>query len=821
MIERINKRNRIENVFQSLDSKVQLLRSMDPLSRIISDLISKDIETALKTHISVKVIEIRIVIWVLICEVLKRYKINQIDWNLLCKIYNENVIKLLDDNIEIFMETELNDTANRLLDAYNNRENLIGWTLYYQFIIELYKELSQSILVDEYDNIKEIHLYKSLLVRSNTINIAELGTDKESEFIRTHISNNYPLDSSYKDLIIIKSNTCRYVSCSNTVFYAKSSSETIKELLFQFLSKFCDSTGITLKVYKIFIYYFVESLGGQNICSYKEFSNKTLVTQYRFYDALDLFYLEKGIITDRRNSTKSLIVSFYRYLIEIKEKYSNYSIFNKAFELFLSKRTYSRVLQEGYVPVLHSTHEEPPVYDKYCIIPYKLAVHNSSYRNDKCINIDLTAIHEYYREDVRKFIWYEDSKVYSKKKHMTHLIKFFDYKARYDNRMKNLIHISQNIQREFTEEFLLEYRLHLETVYSESATVSCALKSIRKYLKYFTEKYLMTENDFSILSLAGLGKYNGGQIITPNDLKVIYQEFKLLEKLNNDKRLHTILFEIFIYSNLRIGEILNLKRNCILYSEYDKDISKIRYLSKTGGEEFVPLEVNKIIIDLIEEAIKLTERYVDSSLMSEYIFILPMKRKILSGVSRIDFYSHFNKVLTNVNNKLEKKKYYPYNIRHTAIDTIYREGIENNLTLNEIARIANNTYKTAVRYYRQYDYIDNYVEAISRVRITNVDIHGKILAKENDGLKKKVKGDLGKCSEENCSFEIGECLVCNNFVTFVNRIPNFENAIKSLDKQLTKTVNELEVNEINVQKQLLGKFLSEMYKLKYRTNGVV
>jgi DNA-binding ferritin-like protein (Dps family) len=73
---------------------------------------------------------------------------------------------------------------------------------------------------------------------------------------------------------------------------------------------------------------------------------------------------------------------------------------------------------------------------------------------------------------------------------------------------------------------------------------------------------------------------------------------------------------------------------------------------------------------------------------------------------------------------------------------VYKEGTQHGLTLAEMAAITGNSYKTANMYYRKYNEIDLYVEAMANVTITDVDIFGNILDREESDELKIVKNNL-------------------------------------------------------------------------------
>src|SRR5699024_9963724 len=147
-------------------------------------------------------------------------------------------------------------------------------------------------------------------------------------------------------------------------------------------------------------------------------------------------------------------------------------------------------------------------------------------------------------------------------------------------------------------------------------------------------------------------------------------------------------------------------------------------------------------------------------------FIEPVQRKVNNKLKIVNFAYVFKKVLKKVEDKLENKNYTVNNLRHTYINNVYKEGAKLNYSLPKLAAITNNGYKTAKMYYRKYNEIELYVEALSGVTLTDVDVNGEIMKGSNTEHKNSVKNDLGKCKESSCVFEAMECLICPHFVTF-------------------------------------------------------
>ena len=202
--------------------------------------------------------------------------------------------------------------------------------------------------------------------------------------------------------------------------------------------------------------------------------------------------------------------------------------------------------------------------------------------------------------------------------------------------------------------------------------------------------------------------------------------------------------------------------------------------------------------------------------LNNYIFVHEYHSNHRYGLKRLDFYNYFKDIVESLNDKLDRSDYYPYNIRHTYINNAFKNGTKLGLDINELSAITNISYKTANAYYRDFnDTISLYVEAISKVRLNDVAVNGEIICNKdenNDGTK-PVKDNLGDCKSDNCILDSGECLSCDSFVTFLNRIPKFEEAILNCNSKIEGADNPLVKEFYTTQKKLLAAYLAEMIRL--------
>ena len=130
-----------------------------------------------------------------------------------------------------------------------------------------------------------------------------------------------------------------------------------------------------------------------------------------------------------------------------------------------------------------------------------------------------------------------------------------------------------------------------------------------------------------------------------------------------------------------------------------------------------------------------------------------------------------------------------------------------------MAVIAGNSFDTAKKHYRKWDDYEMYVETLAKVKLTDTVIRGKVLFTESK-TGKPVKEDLGACKDDNCTFDLAECLMCKHFITFTNRIDVFENRIKNININLETCEDIVEKDNLICEKKLLSKYLLEMFKIK-------
>lgn len=734
--------------------------------------------------------------WIYATYILERKKIENLNWDFLCYIYNVDLITILEVNRDRLLEQrELLDRAFKAVTEQNYR---IGGRLCCKIICELYSHLAFDSVYEKKENILHIRKYKKLLIK-------ELRPKAETPELN-YVINHFNEGSHYSEIFQVETigQNNERIKVNINVY---TSNKFIQRVLKLWLSLFLYSE-LQIRDLRIFIFYFMESLGHSKELRGKiTFNQETFLTQYKFYTRLAFNYYTKYSWKLR---FIELLVKFYRQLIYNFENEPDTVDLSPVFKQAIMSKNFYRYFKKGYEFVYYNPLETPPKSDKVCILPNTYTLQNTYNGNNLWISMNLTDIPLEFKQDIKSYVWNSNTGIRTSVKSLVQIKKFLKVKKSYEN----ISCIEIKDEKIFTSDFLWEYRNQLEMEIANSATLKNNLKAIRKYLNFHKNKYKVTTSDMKILSLKGLETFKGGKPLTKNDSKLIYRQFQEAEKAHKNGELYTIVFEIFMLSNLRIGEIVNLKRDCVVKREKDGK-GEIYYLSKNSNQEGIYQTLSPTVMDLIQKAINITTPIVyPNHLISNYIFIESYQSDRIKHNKRINFSWYFKKIISSIHSQLEVKNYVPYNIRHTFIDNIYKEGIKEDLSINEIALLTGNSYKTANQYYRKRHDIELYVEAMSKVIFSDVDIHGNILVGEKKANQNIVKNNLGNCRKDSCVFEIGECLLCKHFVTFTNRIPAFENLIEHYNIEIENTNNQLEIKELNVQKKLLSRYLVEMYKIQ-------
>jgi hypothetical protein len=305
-----------------------------------------------------------------------------------------------------------------------------------------------------------------------------------------------------------------------------------------------------------------------------------------------------------------------------------------------------------------------------------------------------------------------------------------------------------------------------------------------------------------------------GNPFTKEDFEVIK---RLLREQATDLtgKLYFIIFQLSIQTRLRVGEILSLERDCITSKNELLMTGTISYISKMSNGEYIESSFLIEDINLVEEAISLTENLTISATedMKKFIFI-----------HRAFFYRRVELIGSNYTqqfNRLCKENnldYSAYNARHTFVDHTWQAVEDGKMSPMEANyTTGHRSERIPTKNYRKHQ-TKRYLEAFYEVPIENVDIDGNILKPEEiEGLQ-QVEDGAGACVGTECikliTLEADDeehvCLRCRQFATAISRIPVFEERVDRYSKKKQESETRIEREYYQSLIDLYSAYLMEL-----------
>ncbi len=486
-------------------------------------------------------------------------------------------------------------------------------------------------------------------------------------------------------------------------------------------------------------------------------------------------------------------IFFLRFLID--EGRYKFNRLPKAFKYALQDRNIFKYLRMGVKAYyFRNLLDKAPNDELYVFVPQYENLFGTNAHNIGFSIVDLRRIRNCeLKEELNEHIW-EDVHALNE---ITILIDFVVFR---EKRLKRTYRL--NVEGIIPPELLAEYRGIIENRIRCESTLRARLKGLRSFLHSLERKgHYIAPICYSVITLKGLSdEKKNKKTIPDDDLKLIYETIEKDVQLHPENEVYKILFEVALCSNIRIGEIVNIER--------DKVFDDYVLIKKKMGDEMYKKEVcSSETIALINRAKILTSELAPNKYVGKYVFIQKTYSNIGKGATRIRFQHYLDQISKQLDHKLTGKLT-SYDLRHKYIDSVYAEGIKKGRSINEIALVAGNSFKTARKYYRDRSLMQSYVEAISLVDINDseYDIMGSICEEdENEGFD--VLNKLGKCKHNSCMSDMGVCLTCPSFKTFISRKENYKQRIIETNVALCEeNLSEHERTDIIMQRMLLTKY---------------
>lgn len=673
----------------------------------------------------------------------------------------------------------------------------------------------------------------------------EAEDESDNEFIKQHIRTSYPIGSNIQDLYKYD---CRKESDEDSrhiVLNLNTSREFLRYILEAYIKKQDYLKKRIIIKERLFFYCFESSFANNVPYNIEDITIETYRRQYLFYWKLDNMTCNEEIddisnVIKRNYQTglTSILRGFYIFLLTfIKENNIKYNLFigtNITEYIFTSTR-FNIFLREGYEFIkLSASDILVPRFMKWAIIPDGIGSQTAS---ENIIGIDFSKLkNPIYINDLQNYYWKGNrnnvrTTVF---KDNCYIMDFLNYKYEFDKKVVSIFY-SNELELEFSGKILNSYVSYIKMKYTKKETRKTAFGAVKTYLKYLIKvKDVYGNYKYSVDQLGmeelkeKMDKDRGGNPIPIDVLNLILDELeRRRDNSDEDELIYTVIY-ILINSKLRIGEILNLERNCIGNNETEV----IKYVSKTSYGELIEDYFTTEVIEMISQAKKITNKYISSAdkRLQKYIFIIPDKRskilriKRLSGGVNTKIKKIINKLieLGKIDEKIKEDilKHSCYDIRATRINSLYEKGIEEGLPPLEISSMAGNTINVGMsNYIKKMDKM-KIVEIFAGVKIANVNIKGEIFENDDDFEDKvKYKDDFGGCNNIKCREKVIKddysfsCLICKQFATCKSRSDVFKFKIKELKIKRDKEVengNQNALNFINKKIELYTAYLSKM-----------
>lgn len=695
----------------------------------------------------------------------------------------------------------------------------------WQTYCEMMHRVTNSVRSDDTKTVRVLikSYYSNLYFNENTIDnfdyIEEYFLTTEARFSRmkneietTRILTNFPLNSKVFQISQVATQANGTIKVN---IFLNTENNFLLQLLKRFIPYYLKKDIGRKKVLdingRVFFYYFEQSLN-QKVKSIQDFNGNIFKGQYEFYSKLVLDV--KTVIT--------LLKAFYLFINDLFLEENGVYLFDRVdFNRNLIRNGwFTKYLEEGYTIIFRSNFEDVPNYDKWLIVK-KAETQQAMYTHSN-ISLDFTKIKDdSFKKELKSYIWNLNISDKYLVKIFSVLTDFLNYITDYYCNSYDL-KVGKNTEP-FTNFLVLQYieKVKVEAKSKNSkdevAFYNIRIGTVKNYLNHIKSFYLIDELTINQLKTKAIKNIKGNPI-SYEEIKVISEEFNSLVDSSLDGELFNIVFKLSLTTKLRLGEILNLKSNCIV--EKFENYGVISYTSKTSKFKLEEFLIEDVL--LIEKAINLTEERRNNAHdeLRNYIFITENKRKYKNELTLIGsrYSQEFTRIIKKLYNQGKiKKNYIPYNARDTFINEAWKMVEDDLISILEVKAITGNTANVAAKHYRNRE-TRRYIEATYMIIIGDVSINGEILESEEAlGNLESVEQGAGACSsiqcikleDENSDYK---CLTCSKFVTSFTRKEIFEKRLEHYVALRNDSKVLIEKDYYNQMIQLYAAYLERFYE---------
>ena len=732
-------------------------------------------------------------------------------------------------NIE-FKDLEMKKYANNFLDILKLEKNYSAQAKgrncrnFCELLKNIFKDinlidLNREFLVNKLNNMTLKYGYclqlAKFLIYLNNLNLLK---DKNlidfvnlKDYILSGISNKMFIE------ILSKERIDRYVFTNHN----KSSYRHFDYLniesdeLFNVLKEYSIISNYRNPSFRKFLNEFNKSFQGLNILTIDDLCFNSFLTQINYFKKYENIDYYRYTIT------------FYIY---IASKYnSNLFKDGNINSKILQYQQLSRLLMDGYKIIPYNPLEEIPTEDKW-LLCYSNDKSNLATTTTESRAIDFSRIKdETYRYWYKFYVWNNTSiALYTRLQNKTPIERFFNYIHDLKTGEISTIYTKKNTLKKIIVNEVIAYKYYIINHISNRDTRDNYIYAAKEILQFIENCKIckFSKGVFFYLTRVSPNKTSTNKAISiPDDeLKRLSSLMKEKSQNNNLYSIYYLIFYLLLETEFRSSQIFSLTVDCIEPASKKNEyilVSKTKVCNNAPTEQPITIYVKR----QIEEIKKLTNEYrknCNNDDLKKYLFLVPDKQsisdtyKLINSTSFIDFFK-------NCCDELNIPRYTISNLRDTHMTKAEEFIIRNQLSKVEQNVLSGHSSPDVDTKHYIDTQIKDLLEAVYGIIIGNVDTNGKILKDIPNDIDKNeniVSNDCGYCNSKTCNnFSYLDCIMCENFVTTIDRLPYFEEQVKILDKKIKNTTVLHDKEDLINIKRLNLNFIYEILKLKSQLEG--
>lgn len=552
---------------------------------------------------------------------------------------------------------------------------------------------------------------------------------------------------------------------------------------------------------------FQKSLNGTEINQITDFSAKTFKQQFYFFNNFKY-----------RVTLLTLLKKFYLKLLSLPEGKNILHWRDGIDGNMLQTVSFNRNYEEGFLPIPLNPFDPIPAFDKWLVMPNGAENKTTKLNSFSYKPIDFSLCKdETLKYCIKHWFWNSKVSLAARIDQAYIIIKFLNFI--YD--LKNKFSI-----KEMTKSIDKQDSISVEEIFSYAQFIKANNKSVQYIINVKVFLNYVLENNLYNVEISGLkylvAKYkevrNSARDISNENLLKIEAKLKEKSQDNYLNTLYYIVFHIAMATEFRISQIINLKVYCL-----KKGVKKEYYLEsniKVSDGKIVEIPITPFTRRYIETAIQFTQVVRDKcndNAIKEHIFIHEYSNLYFNVISVRTFSDYLKRICL----ELGIDSFTAQNLRDTYMTKSLEYAIRNNLSDLELRALTNHKNISTTTNHYVAEKINDYLEATHMVVIGNPTIKGNIVAETDHKNEDLVNDQCGYCPYESCIRKDDnlDCLLCSGFIATIDRIPFYEQKIRSIDNEIKSAKLPTDKERLVTIKRLYLAYLRKLLELKEKTVG--